>query len=185
MTKMRNSTKGEYGINYEVNNADIRNFQELLNLRNSQLAAVKEGFDVPEHKMEFVKNIRGVDFINDSAAENANGIYLALSNITKPVTWITSFTQWNNIDVELLQLIIRKVNSIIFYGEEDELTRNFIDALNIRRDRSTDLEVAVRTAFYTSSQDEAVLFCPGTPASGKFENYAERGEEFKQSVAQL
>lgn len=168
-----------------MNSSDIRNFQELLDLRNSQLATLKESFDAPEHKMEFVKNIRGVDFINDSATENANGIYMALSNVTKSVTWITSFTQWNDIDVELLQMIIRKVNTVVFYGEEDELTRNFIDALNIRTDRSEDLESAVRIAFYASAQDEAVLFCPGTPANGLFENYAERGDEFKHSVAQL
>ncbi|MCQ2263455.1 MAG: hypothetical protein MJZ70_04155 [Bacteroidales bacterium] len=178
--KNRNSIKGEYNVGYSIGSTGVRDFQELLNRRNSQLAAQMETND-DEHRMEFVKTFRGVDFINDAACENANGIYMALSNMTKQVTWITSFNQWDKIDVDLLQMIIRKVNAIVYYGTEDEQTHSFIDALSIRNEQSEDLETAVRIAFYASEQGDAVLFCPATSA----EDCAERGCEFKTSVAQL
>ena len=174
------SIKGEYGIDYAIGTSGVRNFQELLDRRNQQLAA-QMADTTPEHRMEFVKSFRGVDFINDAASENANGIYMALSDRTKPTTWITSFTDWNSIGVDLLQLIIQKVNAIVFYGEEDDQTRSFIEALNIHHEQSEDLETAVRIAFYSSRQGDEVLFCHGTPAT----NCAERGSEFKSSVAQL
>ena len=133
--KNRNSIKGEYNVGYSIGSTGVRDFQELLNRRNSQLAAQMETND-DEHRMEFVKTFRGVDFINDAACENANGIYMALSNMTKQVTWITSFNQWDKIDVDLLQMIIRKVNAIVYYGTEDEQTHSFIDALSIRNEQS-------------------------------------------------
>lgn len=185
MKKGRNSIKGEYSFGTSIGSSGMRDFQELLNLRNEQLAGFKETFNDNEHRREFVKNFRGVDFINDAASENVNGIYMALSNSTKNVTWITSFKEWDKIDVETLQLIIRKVNTIVYYGTEDEYTRNFIDALNIRNEQSTDLETAVRIAFYASETDTAVLFSPGRVADDEYESYAERGENFKLSVAQL
>ena len=135
--------------------------------------------------MENVKTFRGVNFINDAACESENGIYMALSNVSKPVTWITSFTGWDHIDDKLLQMIIRKVKAIVFYGEEDEKTRNFIDVLNIRSDNSEDMETAVRMAFYASSQDDVVLYSPGTPREEGANTVAKRGNEFKMSVAQL
>lgn len=185
MKKGRNSIKGEYNFGTTIGSSGVRDFQELLNLRNEQLTGFKETLNDNEHRREFVKNYRGVDFINDAASENVNGIYMALSNTTKNVTWITSFKEWDKIDVETLQLIIRKVDTIVYYGNEDEYTRNFIDALNIRNEQSDDLETAVRIAFYATGADSAVLFSPGRPADDQYDNYAERGEKFKLSVAQL
>ena len=185
MKKSRNSIKGEYTYGTGISGSSVRDFQQLLELRESQMAAHKGFFDSIEHRMEAVKTFRGVDFINDAACESVNGIYMALSNISKPVTWITSFTGWDHIDDKLLQMIIRKVKAIVFYGEEDEATRNFIDVLNIRSDNSEDLETAVRMAFYASSEDDVVLFSPGTSCKESNSTISARGNQFKMSVAQL
>lgn len=184
MKKSRNSVKGEYGIGYDFSAPAVRDFQVLLDSRMAQQSAFLP--NQKEHKMEFVKNFRDVDFINDSASTNVNGLYLALSDATKPITWITSFTHWSSIDVNLLQLIVEKVNMIVFLGKEDEETHQFIDALNVRHDSSEDLESAVRIAFYGSSAGQAVLFSPGTPAGIEYDDdFAVRGDEFKTAVAQL
>lgn len=185
MKKSRNSIKGEYNYGIGIAGSSVRDFQQLLDLRESQLSAHKDAIENTEHRMEAVKTFRGVDFINDAACESANGIYMALSNISKQVTWITSFTGWDHIDDKLLQMIIRKVKSIVFYGEEDEKTRNFIDVLNIRNDYSDNLETVVRMAFYASSENEAVLFSPGTSCEESHCTISERGNLFKMSVAQL
>ena len=185
MKKSRNSIKGEYTYGTGIAGSSVRDFQQLLDLRKGQLAAHRDIFEDVEHRMEAVKTFRGVDFINDAACESANGIYMALSNVSKPVTWITSFTGWDHIDDKLLQMIIRKVKAIVFYGDEDDGTRNFIDVLNIRSDNSEDLETAVRMAFYASSEDDVVLFSPGTSCKESNSTISARGNEFKMSVAQL
>lgn len=184
MKKSRNSVKGEYGIGYAFSAPAVRDFQELLNCRLAQQPDIMR--NTPEHKMEFVKSFRDVDFINDSASTNVNGLYLALSEATKQVTWITSFTGWNDIDVNLLQLIVEKVNMIVFLGEEDAETHRFLDALNVRYDRCEDMETAVRIAFYGSSAGQEILFSPGVPAGIEYDDdIAVRGNDFKSAVAQL
>lgn len=185
MKKSRNSIKGEYIYGTGISGSSVRDFQQLLELRESQMSAQKGFFDGIEHRMENVKTFRGVNFINDAACESENGIYMALSNVSKPVTWITSFTGWDHIDDKLLQMIIRKVKAIVFYGEEDEKTRNFIDVLNIRSDNSEDMEQAVRMAFYASNEDDVVLYSPGTPREEGANTVTKRGNQFKMSVAQL
>ncbi|SRR5574344_1006406 len=185
MKKSKSSVKGEYSFADSINSPTIRNFQALLDSRNRQLSATTEMMSGNEHKMEFVKTIRGIDFINDSASSNANGIYMALSNVEKKVTWITSFTEWGKLDEDLVTLISQKVEKVIFYGYEDSKTETFLDALHIHNECSTDLETVVRTAFYSTNFNQAVLFSPGIPAGDDFQNYSERGENFKKAVAQL
>lgn len=185
MSKNRNSIKGEYGIGYSRNTAEVRDFQELLDSRLAGLNNM-EARNYHEHKMEFVKNIRGVDFVNDSACTNLNGIFMALSDATKQVTWITSFTNWSDIELNLLQLIVEKVNNIIFFGDNNEESRIFFDALNINHDWCNDLETAVRIAFYSTPAGDEILFSPGIPADAQFnDSTAERGTQFKKAVAQL
>ena len=185
MKKIRNSIKGEYNYSTGIAGSSVRDFQQLLEMREGQIAAQRDFFDGIEHRMETVKTFRGVDFINDAACESENGIYMALSNVSKPVTWITSFTGWDHIDDKQLQMIIRKVKAIVFYGDEDDKTRNFIDILNVHSDYSNDMETAVRMAFYASSEDDVVLFSPGTPREEGANTVAKRGNLFKMSVAQL
>ena len=185
MKKSRNSIKGEYNYGTGIAGSSVRDFQQLLNLREEQLSVNRDIFEDVEHRMEAVKTFRGVDFINDAACESMNGIYMALSNISKPITWITSFTDWDHIDDKLLQIIIRKVKAIVFYGDEDDSTRNFIDVLNVRSDNSNDMETAVRMAFYASSEDDVVLYSPGIPCTANSNTISSRGKSFKMSVAQL
>ena len=83
------SVKGDYGFERGIAGSEIRDLQGLLNSRRTQMATLaSNGFGAPEHKMEFVKNIRGVDFVNDAASENVNGVYMALSNLQKQTVWI-------------------------------------------------------------------------------------------------
>ena len=185
MKKSRNSIKGEYSYNTGIAGSSVRDFQQLLEQREGQMSVHRDLFDGLEHRMEAVKTFRGVDFINDAASESENSIYMALTNVSKPVTWITSFTGWDHIDDKLLQMIIRKVKAIVFYGEEDDKTRNFIDILNISSNYSEDMETAVRMAFYASSGEDVVLYCPGTPCAESGDTISARGKLFKMSVAQL
>lgn len=184
MRKSRNSVKGEYGIGYAYGDNAIRDFQSLLDSRTSMLDSIE--LSKPEHKMEFVKSYRGIDFVNDSASVNQNGVYMAFSNTVKSVVWITSFADWNNINVDLLQLIVEKVDMIVYLGECSDESNSFMSALGVRTEHCEDMESAVRVAFYGCSANNEVLFCPGSEAGIEFSgDIAVRGRQFKNAVAQL
>ncbi len=185
MKKSRISLKGEYNFGKEIYSPSIRNFQELIDSRNRQMTVVAEQMNGEGHKMEFVKDIRGVDFINDSASSNLNGFYMALANVDKPVTWITSFREWEKLYSDLIAMITDKVRYVVVLGDVAQKTKLFLEALDISFEESSDIETAVRKAFYATESNNAVLFSPGVGTEGEFENYSERGNQFKMAVAQL
>lgn len=181
------SLKGEYGIGFEIGGAEIRDLQSLIAIRKEQIATIpNESANALEHRMELVKNIRGIDFINDAATSNANGIYMTLSNLQKKVIWITGFDQWGetgNLFADLMQFIKENVASVVFVGDEASPSRSIIEGMDVSTEYASDMETAVRTAFYSAGSNQAVLYCPGTPA--KDESISDRGYAFKNAVAQL
>lgn len=183
------SVKGEYGIGFEIGGSEIRDLQGLLNSRRTQVETIAtNGFGAPEHKMEFVKNIRGIDFINDAASVNANGVYMALYNLQKKAVWITSFEQWGEaggLFGELMQFISTKISSVVFVGNENSPSRATLEGLGARTEYAPDMESAVRMAFYSAGINQAVLYSPGSPAENEGCTIEKRGSSFKDAVAQL
>lgn len=179
------SVKGDYGFDRGIGGSEIRDLQGLLNSRRTQMATLaSNGFGAPEHKMEFVKNIRGVDFVNDAASVNVNGVYMALSNLQKKTVWITSFEQWGEaggLIEDLMYFLQTKVSSVVFVGDAASPSRAMMEGMGVTTECAGDMESAVRTAFYSAGKDQQVLYCPGTSA----DSVAQRGNAFKTAVAQL
>jgi len=159
--------------------------QNLIRLRSESLQESLSDFENSEHKLELVKNIEGVDFINDSRATNPNAVWFALESMTQPVTWITNMNSVDLITADLRQLIQEKVKIIVVQGVYSSSLEDFFKRMNKDVYMVMNLEDAVRTAFYASSSDETVLFSPGVVSAGMYRTYRERGEKFKEAVAQL
>jgi UDP-N-acetylmuramoylalanine--D-glutamate ligase len=159
--------------------------QNLVRLRNESLQESLSDFENSAHKLEFVKNIEGVDFINDSRATNANAVWFALESMTQPVTWITNMNDVEIITEDLKQLIQEKVKIAVIQGVYSSTLEDFFKKMNKDVYIVMNLEDAVRTAFYASSSEETILFSPGVVSAGMFRTYRERGEKFKEAVAQL
>ncbi len=185
--KKNTSIKGEYGIGFEMGGTEIRDLQSLLNSRRMQMAQVSaNGFGSVEHKMEQVKTYRGVEFVNDAASCNANSVYAALSNLNKKTVWITSFEQWGEVGAQiadLMQSISKNISYVVFLGNENSPSRSFLEGLGVSSEPASDMESAVRMAFYLAGSNHAVLYCPGVPAAEQ--SIEERGHAFKSAVAQL
>ena len=183
------SVKGDYRFDRGIAGSEIRDLQGLLNSRRTQVASMAaNGFGTPEHKMEFVKNIRGIDFVNDAASINVNGVYMALSNLQKKAVWITSFEQWGEaggLFAELMQFISKNITSVVFVGNELSPSRSLLEGMGVPTEYAPDMESAVRTAFYSSGINHTVLYCPGTPADNQGDSIEKRGSAFKDAVAQL
>jgi UDP-N-acetylmuramoylalanine--D-glutamate ligase len=159
--------------------------QNLITLRNESLQELLSDFENSEHKLEFVKNIEGIDFINDSRATNANAVWFAMESMHQPIIWITNMNSVELLTDDLAQIIREKVKIIVIQGVYNSLLENYFRKMNKDVYMVSDLEDAVRTAFYAGSSDETVLFSPGVVSAGMYRTYRERGEKFKEAVAQL
>ena len=167
--------------------SEIRNVQILLSLRDKQVASIAtNGLGTPEHRMELVKTIGGIDCVNDAAAVNANGIYMALTTLQKKAVWITSFDQWGeagDLFADLMQLITTKITSVVFLGDEASPSRTIIEGMGVPTECAHDMVTAVRIAYYSAGINQALLYSPGMPADS--ESVADRGFSFKSALAQL
>jgi len=159
--------------------------QNLINLRNESLQELLSDFENTEHKLEFVKTIEGVDFVNDSRATNANAVWFAMESMHQPVIWITNMSNVEMIPEDLELLVRKKVKIIVIQGVYNTALEDFFKKMNKDVYSVMNLEDAVRTAFYAGSTGETVLFSPGVVSSGIYRTYRERGERFKEAVAQL
>ena len=159
--------------------------QNLIQLRSESLQELLSDFENTEHKLEFVKTIEGVTFINDSRATNPNAVWFAMESMPEPITWITHINSVELITEDLKQIIQEKVKVIVLQGVYNTSVEDFFKKMNKEVYMVGDMEDAVRTAFYASSSDETILFSPGVVSSGMYRTYRERGEKFKEAVAQL
>ncbi|MCL2167628.1 MAG: hypothetical protein FWH59_00710 [Lentimicrobiaceae bacterium] len=159
--------------------------QNLIRLRSESLQELLSDFENTEHKLEFVKTIEGVDFINDSRATNANAVWFALESMTQPIIWITNMNSIELITDDLRQLIQEKVKIVVLQGVYNSVLELLFKKMNKDVYMVMSMEDAVRTAFYAGGSDETVLFSPGVPSVGMYRTYRERGEKFKEAVAQL
>jgi UDP-N-acetylmuramoylalanine--D-glutamate ligase len=159
--------------------------QNLIRIRSASLQESLSDFENSAHKLEFVKNIEGVDFINDSRATNTNAVWYALESMAQPVTWITNMNDVEAIAGDLKQLIQEKVKIVVIQGVYNSALEDYFKKMNKDVYMVMNLEDAVRTAFYASSSEETILFSPGVVSAGMYRTYRERGEKFKEAVAQL
>jgi UDP-N-acetylmuramoylalanine--D-glutamate ligase len=136
------------------------------------------------HRLEFVKNLYGVDYINDSKATNVNASWYALSSYNKPIIWIAGGRGDNN-DYSLLDDVIKKkVKKIITFGEEkDAIYDRYCEIVDCVKKET--LNDAVRLAYRTAKNGDLVLFAPACKSFDQFLNFEHRGDVFKQIVNTL
>lgn len=138
----------------------------------------------PEHQMEFVANIHGIEFINDSRACNINATWFALESITRPVIWIAGGADRGNDYGMIRELVQKKVKAIILLGDSQNIIEAFSD-MEIPIIRARDMEEAVETGYYLGTTGDCMLLSPACASFGMFENFEARGIAFKETVKKL
>lgn len=159
--------------------------KRMIQARSESIHRNISDLEGSEHKLEFVKQIRGIDFINDSRATNSNAVWSSLESMSKPTTWIMSINSIDDISEALLDVINEKVRVIVVQSVYNGAILDFFRGLHKRVFFAMNIEEAVRTAFYESDSGAAVLFSPGVTSSAPFPTYRERGNKFKEAVSQL
>ena len=138
-----------------------------------------------EHRLEFVANIHGIEFINDSVSVSLNGAWFALETMSKPIIWIAGGGSSNEELKFLKTLVEKKVKAIICLGPGNEtIHESFSDSEIPIADTYTMAE-AVEAAYYLGRKGDVALFSPGCKEDSIFMNHEERGIAFRKAVKDL
>jgi len=157
----------------------------IVNVRNEIIRESMRDFENLEHRMEPVLTIKGIDFINDSKATNVNSTWYALESINKPVIWIAGGLDKGNDYTVLQSLVKEKVKAIICLGKDNrkihEAFARYVDMIG----NTQSAHEAVMMAYHLGQSGDAVLMSPACASFDLFENYEDRGRQFKAAVRSL
>ena len=136
------------------------------------------------HRCEFVREVGGVGYINDSKATNLDAVEKALHAQSKPVILIAGGKDKGFTFDPLRSLVNEKVRSTILIGEMAESIRRCWSGA-VKSEIANSLADAVERAHAIAKPGEIVLFSPGTSSFDMFKSYAERGDQFRALVQAL
>lgn len=153
---------------------------KTLGISNESLTQYLGNFEAVEHRLEFVAEIDGVKFINDSKATNVNATFYALGSMVQPTIWIVGGVDKGNDYTEIQQLVKEKVKTIIAMGTDNSKILDFFGGQKIYDTKS--MEEAVDLAKKLAQKGDAVLLSPCCASFDLFKNYEDRGQQFKQQV---
>ncbi|MDC1355447.1 UDP-N-acetylmuramoyl-L-alanine--D-glutamate ligase [Flavobacteriaceae bacterium] len=157
----------------------------LLKIRKATIRESLEGFQGAEHRLEQVLTINKVNYINDSKATNVNATYFALESMNTATVWIVGGVDKGNEYTSLFPFVNEKVKAIICLGKDNEA---LFDAFGSMVDTIVETQYmseAVKIAYNIATAGESVLLSPACASFDLFENYEDRGQQFKAAVRQL
>ncbi len=158
---------------------------QILEIRKETIRESLQDFKSLEHRLEFVASANDVDYINDSKATNVNSVWYALESMNKPVIWIAGGIDKGN-DYSLIQEIVKgKVKAIVCLGKDN---RKIHEAFSRNVDMIVNTESmkdAVNAARHFAAPGDAVLLSPGCASFDLFDDFEDRGRQFKQEVKSL
>jgi len=157
----------------------------VLSIRNEVIRESLSAFQGVEHRLEHVLKIRGVQYINDSKATNVNSTWYALESMTAPVIWIAGGVDKGNDYTSIIPLAKEKVKAIICLGIDNKKIHDvFSNVVETIIDTHSAKE-AVQEAYRISQPGNTVLLSPACASFDLFENYEDRGNQFKNAVRYL
>jgi UDP-N-acetylmuramoylalanine--D-glutamate ligase len=158
---------------------------QLMRIRKQTIRESLSSFQGVEHRLERVLKIQNVLYINDSKATNVNAAFFALDSMSAPTVWIVGGVDKGNDYSELMAMVREKVKAIICLGVDNKkIIDAFGNVVDIMVEVSS-MSDAVRTAQRIAEKGDNVLLSPACASFDLFENYEDRGQQFKHAVRHL
>lgn len=158
---------------------------KLIGIRKQTIRDSIMNFQGAPHRLEKVLKIHHVQYINDSKATNVNATYYALDSMSAPTVWIVGGVDKGNDYRELMPLVREKVKAIICLGNDNskikEVFGNVVDLMV----ETFAMEEAVKVAYKIAERGDAVLLSPACASFDLFDNYEDRGNQFKENIKNL
>lgn len=149
-----------------------------------EIAAAVRTFAGVEHRLEFVAEIRGVSFYNDSKATNVDATLKALDAFTGNLWVILGGKDKGSDYTVLADLLRRRARQVLLIGAAAEKISKQLAGV-VAMERAGTLDHAVRAAFEHAQPGDVILLAPACASFDQFQNYEHRGRVFKQIVRQL
>ena len=176
------SLEGKHNIKNAMAAATVAH---LLKIRKETIRESLQCFQGAEHRLEYVLKINKVQYINDSKATNVNATYFALESMNNPTVWIVGGEDKGNDYSVLYPFVNEKVKAIICLGKTNQkLFENFETMVDIIVETQL-MSEAVQIAYKIAEAGDNVLLSPACASYDLFENYEDRGYQFKSSVRKL
>jgi len=158
---------------------------KVLAIRKEVIRESLADFQGVEHRLEPVITVCGINFINDSKGTNVNSTWYALECIETDVVWIAGGIDKGNDYSELFSVVKQKVKAIVCLGKDNrKIMEAFSDKVATIVE-TTSMEEAVRSSYYLAKKGQTVLLSPACASFDLFNNYEDRGRQFKQAVRNL
>lgn len=158
---------------------------KLLDIPDDIIAQGLASFVNAPHRMEPSGTLHGIEFINDSKATNVDAVFYALEAMTKPLVWIVGGTDKGNDYTPIMPLVQQKVKAIVCLGADNTKLHQHFGSLQIPMHDTQSAAQAVQTAYQLAQNGDTVLLSPACASFDLFQNYEDRGNQFKAAVTQL
>ncbi|HLG32044.1 MAG TPA: UDP-N-acetylmuramoyl-L-alanine--D-glutamate ligase [Ignavibacteriaceae bacterium] len=173
--------RGEHNV---ANAMAVIIIAKIFDLHNEGLKEALKTFQGVEHRLEFVREIDGIKFINDSKATNVDSVWYALRSFSEPIFLILGGQDKGNDYEKIKQLIIDKVQKIYAIGSSAEKVFNFFHSF-VKVEIKESLEEVASASLSEAREGDVVLLSPACASFDMFDNYEHRGRVFKNAVNNL
>lgn len=194
------SRKMGFSINNDINfNKDKLQIKGIHNIYNSICAyiigknlKIKDeeiekhlySFKPVEHRLEFIKNVNGVDYINDSKATNVDSAFYALQAMEKDIIWIAGGKDKGN-DYSVLDIFLPKIKGLICLGvDNNKLIKYYTGKIPIIQEAKS-MQEAIEKSNTIAKKNQVILLSPCCASFDLFKNYEDRGNQFKNIIGKL
>lgn len=157
----------------------------ILEIRKESVRESLSDFQNVEHRLEFVASIHGVGFINDSKATNVNSTWYALESMENKTVWIVGGVDKGNDYSALEEMVAEKVSAIICLGKDNQKIIEAFDGIVETIVEASTANEAVAYGYQLANKGETVLLSPACASFDLFENFEDRGNQFKAAVRAL
>lgn len=154
---------------------------KTLHVETEVIKNVLKDFKGVEHRLEFVREIDGRSFYNDSKATNPESTKIALQSFDKSIVLILGGKEANQ-NFNYLNEYLKNVRLVVCYGSNKNIIKNWLDGLGIYCFVCENLNEATNLAYQKSRKDEIILLSPASASWDQFASFEKRGELFKELV---
>lgn len=172
---------GEHNI---ANAMAVITAAKIFGLENQLIIKALRTFEGVEHRLEFVREIEGVKYINDSKATNVDSVWYALKGFSAQIFLILGGQDKGNDYNQIRSLVLEKVIKIYAVGSSADKVFNFFHK-DIKVEVKQTMEDVVHAANLEARPGDIVLLSPACASFDMYDNYEHRGRVFKEAVNKL
>lgn len=157
----------------------------VMEVRSDVVRESLASFEGVPHRLELVRTLDGVRYVNDSKATNVNAVWYALESYQSPVVLIAGGRDKGNDYAAIKPLVREKVRAVIALGESADKVLREIGTLAPEQALAASMEDATQQAARIARRGDVVLLSPACSSFDMFENYEDRGDTFRRLVMSL